>query len=52
MSKQAIKGFKRMTFFPITKNTRTEYEVGKAIPIEAVQEMSKEDIKSVYILTL
>lgn len=46
MSKQAIKGFKRMTFFPITKNTRTEYEVGEAIPIEAVQEMSKEDIKS------
>lgn len=44
--KKAIKGFKRLSFFPITKNTRTEYEVGEAIPIENVQEMSKEDIKS------
>ena len=44
--KQAIKGFKRLTFFPITKNTRTEYEVGEAIPINDVQEMSKEDIKA------
>lgn len=44
--KQAIKGFKRLTFFPITKNTRTEYGVGNAIPINDVQEMSKEDIKT------
>lgn len=44
--KQAVRGFKRLTFFPITKNTRTEYEVGEAIPINDVQEMSKEDIKT------
>lgn len=44
--KQAIKGFKRMTFFPITKNTRTEYAVGEAISIDGVQEMSKDNIKT------
>lgn len=45
-TKQAIRGFKRLTFFPISKNTRTEYAVGEAISIESVQEMTKEDVKS------
>lgn len=45
-TKQAIRGFKRLTFFPIEKNTTTEYQVGAAIEINDVQEMSKEDIKT------
>lgn len=43
MARKYLKGFSRLSIFPILENTETSYKVGERIPVIAAQKLSKEE---------
>ena len=42
MTRKYLKGFSRFMYFPLVKNTLTEYSVGKGVLIPSAQKLTKE----------
>ena len=43
MPRKYLKGFSRLSIFPILENTETSYKVGTKVPVISAQKLSKEE---------
>ena len=43
MAKKYLKGFSRLSVFPVLENTETTYKVGERIPVISAQKLSKDE---------
>lgn len=43
MGRKYLKGFSKLSVFPILENTETSYKVGERIPVVSAQKLSKEE---------